>query len=295
MAKFSEAEEALNSAGFDHAIMHAEPNVQTYYVPSYDVEQAKEFVDLKHHELCELGYDLKLEKIRGGVLLIVAIRALNELNIPLGSHHMSYQKKLDDLFNKPLAEEQYHSATAGMNRTNQTTRQRQSYTDNSTYGGVVHPVSARAQDKRRKKAKPVTDQIAEALEGLGTPTDVQPSNLFNNLIKGMDALGEKLGLGSIRTKLDEKGIKFKRSKDNTAVIFYVLNGTTGAPQPIARVSIEQLEKPHEFETTLLSLLDLSRGDAPGAMKQQQELLRAQEQAVREVAKSAVPQPEENLA
>jgi hypothetical protein len=75
----------------------------------------------------------------------------------------------------------------------------------------------------------------------------------------------------------------------------VLNGTTGAPQPIARVSIEQLEKPHEFETTLLSLLDLSRGDAPGAMKQQQELLRAQEQAVREVAKSAVPQPEENLA
>jgi hypothetical protein len=291
MAKLDDARETLENAGFDIALMHAEPSAMNFFIPSHHANLAKEYVDQKHHVFKQDGIELTINKIRGGIIITAAIRALNELNIPSGSSTMSYKTKLDDLFNKPLAEEQYHSATAGMNRTNQSTRQRQSYTSNTTHGGVEHPVSPKAQDKKLRRKK-VTEQIAEAIDGIATPTGTQPVDLFNNLIAGMDHLGDKLGIGSIRNKLAEKGINFKKSKDNTAVIFYVMNATTNSPQPIARISIEQLEKPHEFETTLLSLLDLSRGDAPGALKQQQELLRAQEQAVREVAKSAIPQPEE---
>jgi hypothetical protein len=184
-----------------------------------------------------------------------------------------------------------HSATAGMFRANQSTRHRQSYNSNKTYGGNEHPAAPTAKKEPRKS---VAEQINEALDGIATPYEAQPDELFQNLLGGMDALGNKLGVGSIRRKLADKGIQYKKSKDNTAVIFYVMNASTKAPQPIARVTAEQLAKPHDFENTLLSLLDMSRGDAPGALKQQQELLRSQEQAVRDVAKNVMPAPTEEV-
>jgi hypothetical protein len=289
--RLDDAKTELENAGFDSALMHVEPTTLSYFVPKYDVDKALEFCDLNHHKLAENGIELKDHKIRGGIVITLAIRALNELNIPSGRPTMSYLDKLNKAFFTSVNEEQYHSATSGMNRTNQSTRQRQKFQSNTTHGGVEHQASPAAAAKKKKK-KTVSEQINEALEGMATSTGAQPNDLFDSFIASMDTLGSKLELGgSVRDRLTQKGIQFKKSKDNTAIIFYVMNATTGAPQPIARVSAEQLEKPNEFEEILLSILDLSRGDAPGALKQQQELIRAQEQAVRDVAKSAVPQPE----
>ncbi len=286
------AKEQFEEAEFDHALMHDEPGILTYYVPKHDARSAREYVDNHHHEYKRDGIEISLKEIRGGVIVILAVEALNELNIPMGRNAMKYKQKLDRIFSKPLAEEQMHSATAGMFRANQSTRHRQSYNSNTTHGGTEHPASPKAeQEEIEERRKSLRDQITEALDGMATPNDVQPDQLFQNLVASMDRLGGKLGVGSIREKLAAKGIQFKKSKDNTAVIFYVINAATKAPQPIARVTAEQLAKPHDFENTLLSLLDMSRGDAPGALKQQQELLRSQEQAVRDVAKSVMPDPE----
>jgi hypothetical protein len=280
---------------FDHALMHDEPEMLTYYIPKHDARTARDYVDNHHHEYQRDGIEISLKEIRGGVIVILAVEALNELNIPMGRNAMMYKQKLDRILSKPLAEEQMHSATAGMFRANQSTRRRQSYNTNTTHGGVEHPASPKARKEEpadiKERRKSLKEQITEALDGMATANDIQPDQLFQNLISSMDKLGGRLGVGSISDKLSAKGIQFKKSKDNTAVIFYVINAATKAPQPIARVTAEQLAKPHDFENTLLSLLDMSRGDAPGALKQQQELLRSQEQAVRDVAKSVMPEPE----
>lgn len=285
-SKLLNAKQMFEESDLDKALMHDEPEVSTYYVPKHDAKAARAYVEDHHHLYKSLGIELSSKDIRGGIIVILAVEALNELNIPMGRIHMLYKKKLDDIFGRPIAEEQMHSATSGMFRANQSTRHRQSYNSNTTHSGREHPASPKAA-----KRKSVGEQIAEALEGMATPSDMQPDELFGNLLASMDSLGARLGVGSIRKKLAEKGIQYKKSKDNTAVIFYVLNAATKAPQPIARVTADQLAKPHDFENTLLSLLDMSRGDAPGALKQQQDLLRSQEQAVRDVAKNALPQPE----
>ena len=285
-----EARHDLEQSGIDCALMHDEHDTISYYVPKHETNTARDYVEEYHHKYLEKGVELSFHKIRGGSLIILAVKALNELNIPMGRMNMLYKNKLDKIFNRPLAEEQMHSATAGMFRANQSTRHRQSYNTNTTHAGKEHPASPKAAEEKNDKPKSVSEQITEALEGMATPYEAQPDDLFQNLLSSMDALGEKLGVGSIRKKLADKGIQYKKSKDNTAVIFYVMNQTTKAPQPIARVTAEQLAKPHDFENTLLSLLDMSRGDAPGALKQQQDLLRSQEQAVRDVAKGVVPDP-----
>jgi len=288
-----EAQQTLEQSGIDCALMHDEHDILTFYVPKHESNTARDYVEEYYHKYLAKGIELTLHKIRGGSLIVLAVKALNELNIPMGRVHMLYKNKLDKIFNRPLAEEQMHSATAGMFRANQSTRHRQSYNSNKTHSGREHPASPTAQkEETPKPRKSVVEQINEALEGMATPYEAQPDDLFQNLLQSMDALGDKLGVGSIRKKLADKGIQYKKSKDNTAVIFYVMNQTTQAPQPIARVTAEQLAKPHDFENTLLSLLDMSRGDAPGALKQQQDLLRSQEQAVRDVAKGVMPEPTE---
>ncbi len=286
--KLIQAKNQFEQSGLEFALMHDEPEVSTYFVPRHQSKLVRDYVDEYHHQYKQSGIDLEIRKIRGGMLLTLAIKALNELNIPMGRLNMMYKKKLEDIFNKPLVETQMHSATAGMFRANQSTRRRQAYNSNKTHSGNAHPASP----EKTEQLKTVAEQINEALEGIATPYEAQPDELFQNLLGSMDALGNKLGVGSIRQKLAQKGIQYKKSKDNTAVIFYVINASTKAPQPIARVTAEQLAKPHDFENTLLSLLDMSRGDAPGALKQQQELLRSQEQAVRDVAKNVMPAPTE---
>lgn len=286
--KLISAKQQFEQSGLEFALMHDEHDVSTYFINKRQAKMAEVYTDKHHHQFKKSGIDLEIKRIRGGVILTLAVKALNELNIPMGRPNMMYKKRLEDIFNKPLAEAQMHSATAGMTRANQSTRHRQSYNSNKTHSGREHPASPTF---KKKPHKSVADQINEALDGIATPYEAQPDELFQNLLSSMDALGNKLGVGSIRQKLAEKGIQYKKSKDNTAVIFYVINASTKAPQPIARVTTEQLAKPHDFETTLMSLLDLSRGDAPGALKQQQDLLRSQEQAVRDVTKNIMPEPE----
>lgn len=133
------------------------------------------------------------------------------------------------------------------------------------------------------------DSILEALDGMATPGDVQPNELFVKFARALRVLGTKLGIGPIQDVLKEKGIKWKKSDDLSSIIIYVDNSQTGAAQPITRITPEDLDKPKDFEDKLLDMLDFAKGKAPGSFKQQQEMIRKQEQLAREIAKAAMPQ------
>ena len=274
---------------------------------------------------------LDIHKVRGGLLLAFSVQALSEQQIQqfinaIGeeSEIMNLKDKLDIELSKPISittkvevvestvplsfeetavkivEDQFKDAMSGMERSNQTSRQRNLSTVMSTYAGKT---PGRNPKKKGRAAKPHTEDeqksfdlaLLEALAGMATPADSQPNDIFAKFSNALKLLGQSMGIGPLQDKLKEKGIKYKKSKDGQAIILYVINASTNAPQPISRISLETLSKPHDFEEQLLHMIDFSKGEAPGAFKQKQEELRDQEKAVRDIAKSVNPQPEQGEA
>lgn len=139
--------------------------------------------------------------------------------------------------------------------------------------------------------KKFDESLQEALDGLATPDDQQPMDLFKKFAQALKVLGDELGIGPIQDRLQEQGIHWKLSDDKRSIILYVINASTDAPQPVSRVSAETLDEPHEFENELLRMLDFARGQAPGAFEQEQERINDQQKAVSDVAKAAAEKEE----
>lgn len=269
---------------------------------------------------------LDVQKVRGGLLLAFSVQALSEQQIQqfidaIGEERqtMNLRDRLDFELQKPISlqeapksepialsfeelasqivEDQYKDSISGMIRSNQTSRQRNLSTVASTYAGKVPGRNPRKKKERSdiEESRSFDIALLEALQGMATPTDAQPNDLFNKFAQALQQLGKTMGIGPLQNKLKEKGIEYKKSKDGQAIILYVLNATTKAPQPIARISADTLSKPHDFEEQLLHMIDFSKGEAPGAFKQKQEELRDQEKAARDIAKQLNPQPEEGQA
>jgi len=229
---------------------------------------------------------------------------------------------------KKIVESQRKSATGGMTRANQTSRNRQALTSDVTVGGVEHGASPRAIDlgkktksqssKGTKKGvskgpetrfenkicltlglKPTStqsnfdNQLFEALDGMATATGAQPGDLFAKFARALQVLGQQMGIGPLQDKLKEQGINWKKSDDGLAIILYVKNATTGSPQPIARITSETLEKPNDFEDQLKNMLDFAKGEAPGTLTQKQNELKDQERAIRDIAQAISPQDQES--
>lgn len=225
--------------------------------------------------------NIELKKIRGGTVLVISDKAITELE---KAEHMNKINEYAELLSiaRDIVESQRHSATSGMHRSNQSGRQRHSYQSNTTHGNIEHPNSARYRKLHKK--------LNEALEGIANSADIQPSEIFDKFGKAMQELGATLGIGPLQQVLTQRGISWKTSSDKQAIIFYVQNAKTDAPQPIARINYETLFKPNEFEQQLLSMLDLAKGDAPGAFSHKQEVMRNQEKAVREISRKLVQPP-----
>ncbi len=230
--------------------------------------------------------NIELKKIRGGTVLVISDKAITELE---KAEHMTKINEYADILNvaRELVESQRHSATSGRFRSNQSSRQRRSFTSNTSFGGIEHPNSPRAKSMRKGV---LNRKIDEALNGIANAQDVQPQDIFAKFGQAMNDLGMTLGIGPIQDVLKNRGISWKTSSDKQAIIFYVKNASTNAPQPIARINYETLFKPNEFEEQLLNTLDLAKGDAPGAFAHKQELMRNQEKAVREISRKLVQPP-----
>lgn len=225
-----------------------------------------------------------------------------------------------------IVEGQFKSATQGATRANQTSLQRQRVGSNKTLGGAENPPPAKGHDSDDPQATtgasqpakgpptrfenrvadafelaPIRSrrnfnrQLNETLQGMATPDGAQPGDLFQKFAQSLSVLGQNMGTGPLQDQLKQQGINWKKSDDGQAIVLYVVNAQTKAPQPIARISAETLSKPSDFEAQLLNIMDFAKGDAPGSFKQRQEELQAQEKAVREIAKSLGPQDANAIA
>jgi hypothetical protein len=226
-----------------------------------------------------------------------------------------------------IAEGQFKSATQGATRANQTSLQRQRVGSDRTLGGAQNPPAAKGHDSddpqattrpsQGTKAPPtrfenkiartfnVTEPMRvrrdfhralnETLQGMATPDGVQPGDLFQKFAQALAVLGQNMGTGPLQDQLKKQGINWKKSEDGQAVVLYVLNASTKAPQPIARISAETLSKPNDFQTQLLNIMDFAKGDAPGTFTQKKDELAAQEKAARQIAQQLGPQDPNAIA
>lgn len=260
---------------------------------------------------------MDIRKVRGGTIISLSVRALSESEISQillkeSVEYMDFTDKIDQAFHRPLprakytpsqrptldelaqniAEQmQYKDATKGATRANQSSRQRNYRTMTATYGGV-QSIGGKPCKAGKKSKSNFDKQLHEALDGMATATDQQPTDLFANFASALRELGTQMGIGPLQDQLKAQGINWKKSDDNQAIILYVVNANTNAPQPIARISAETLSKPHEFQKQLLYMVDFSRGEAPGAFEQQKAELQAQEKAAREITSALNPENKE---
>lgn len=216
-----------------------------------------------------------------------------------------------------IVENQLKSATQGMARANQTTLQRQRVGSNKTLGGIDTTLKtdqeapqATTGTTQSRNAPPTRfenrlsaafnltgstqrsafeRQLMETLDGMATPDGAQPGDLFSKFANALSILGKNMGIGPLQEQLKQQGINWKKSDDGQSIILYVVNASTQAPQPIARISAETLTKPSDFEAQLLNLMDFAAGDAPGSFKLKQQQMQTQEKTVREIAKQMGPQ------
>lgn len=126
-----------------------------------------------------------------------------------------------------------------------------------------------------------------SLDGLGS--EYQPNDIFQRFAKALDFLGRQMAIGPIQGLLKRQGINWKKSEDGQAIIFFVTNAATNAPQPVARVGYQTLTKPQEFQKQLLAMVDFARGQAPGTEQQKYEDAQQAQKSVREVANQFAPQ------
>lgn len=312
-------DEWCKSQGIAYDIVCDESDLQGVMLFRKDVAKLSELMSILAPIIQEQGIHAQVQKVRGGNIVAFSIKAISESVMDriitdagmkvVGSTfaervHRAFSITIPDPKPQPeppepvdlyasakkIAEAQYKYATAGSFRNNQSSRQRQAYTSDTTFGGREHPSSPKAKSKRKNTK--FQNSLQEALDGIATPTGNQPKELFAKFGRALTTLGTQLGIGPIQDRLREQGIEWKQSDDGQSIIFYVVNATTKAPQPIMRIGSETIDEPHEFQKELTKMLDFAKGNAPGSFQQQQELIQQQEKVVRDVAQAVTPKEQE---
>lgn len=126
------------------------------------------------------------------------------------------------------------------------------------------------------------DIVQEAADELSSGQDV-----FKQFSKAMKILGEQLGIGPIQQKLKKRGISYKLNREKDSLVFYV-NNEQGEKQPIARISKQNLNSQHDFQSNLEMMVDMANGDPPGTIKQKQERLREQQNVISDLSRVVFP-------
>lgn len=150
----------------------------------------------------------------------------------------------------------------------------------SNFGFELKSNAGQITDMPRKPKYDIDSIVEEVGDELST------QQLFKQFGKAMKVLGEQMGTGPIQDMLKKRGINWRMSEDNTALIFFLAKD--GQEQRIAQVSAESIGSQNEFQDQLLNMMDFATGEAPGTFKQKQEQLRNQQQLVQDVSKAVWP-------
>jgi hypothetical protein len=245
--------------------------------------------------LADTGVHLETKKVRGGTIFALSLTSIAEKRMQAFEEEfgpMTFSDKIAEAFyttvsvegkdEEPqiteatflqsalkIAKEEQHQPT---NRITPT----EGYMQKIVGGEVL----GRPEFSRR---------LDETLQGMATPSGVQPGDLFSKFSDALNIMGKTMGGISVQDQLKQRGINWENEPDGQAVQLYVINGTTNAKQPVGRISAATLEKPADFEMQLLNILDFAKGDAPGTFKQKQEEMKMQQQAASDIAKKFGPQ------
>jgi len=289
---------------------YEESDLQSVFVTTKDQDTLNQIAHEVSRKFDDDRVHLDTRRVRGGTIISLSVAAINEkqwdkiIDAYYGEKKMKAlqeRNSFDFLADaKRILESQYKGATAGITRSNQSSRQRNLSSFQMTLGGVHHPTSSKkSQRDKVQKESAISKRInntlkLEGLDGMATPTDNQPKDLFQKFGTALKVLGDQLGIGPIQERLKQQGINWKLSADGLSIILYVMNATTKAPQALLRIPSEALDEPHELEEQLRNMVDFAKGEAPGALKQQQAMISAQEKAVRDVVKAFQPdKPDES--
>lgn len=325
----SEIDRWCDDNNVEYGDLWDEQNIKSILIFKKDKSKVQSLIDNVRTD----NVNVETKKIREGIIVILSVKSLSELKsqgenvdfrnkIEMAITQTTSSDISESVYVNPseldlmstakkIIESQYKPATKGLNRSRQRNKinfgrpagEHKPEEPQATTLASVGP-GMRFENKiasavnsftsPTQKIKPFNKSLNEALDGMATNDDIQPSDLFQKFAKALSVLGQNVGTGPLQDQLKKQGINWKKSDDGQSIILYVNNATTNAPQPIARISAETLAKPSDFEAQLLNIMDFAKGDAPGSFKQKQQELQSQEKTVREIAKTMGPQEENGV-
>jgi len=283
---------------------------------------------LEHLQPLLSNIHLEKQKVRGGTILAFSVAAISESvmeNMVKNSGNKkvesSFIEKIADAFDSPVvmpteetvdevdikqalldsakkiaAEDQYKTPTIARKAASATSRLKKSAVNpllHKELQGSEAPAKDDEEDSVTESLTPgkFDNALNEALSGMATPDGQQAGDLFEKFHKALDVLSAEMGI-KLQDALAQQGIKAKVSDDKSRVILYTISKDTGAPVPLHQIDAEMLADKTQFENKLRDIVDLAKGQAPGTDKQQQDIMRNQDQAIRDIATAVSPEDQE---
>ena len=272
------------------------------------------------------GIHLQKQKVRGGTILAFSVAAISESvmesiikNSGNKKMELSFEERIADAFNSTAvpteevvdevdlkqallnsakeitAEDQYKDPTIARKGSSATSRLKKS---------AINPLLRQEPKDSEGPPKDEEDSVTESrctlnfdqvldetLSGMATPDGQQSSDLFEKFHKALDVLSAEMGI-KLQNALSQQGIKAKVSDDKSKIILFTISQDTGAPVPLHQIDAEMLADKTQFENKLRDIVDLAKGQAPGTDKQQQDIMRNQDQAIRDIAVAVSPEDQE---
>lgn len=260
-------------------IVSDESDIQGFKLFNADDKIIKSLDDYLFQHLVDNKIHIDYKKIRGGFIVVLTLEAISETRfinlIRIMGEEMgtgSFESRIDSAINTKHSDD----------------NPRRTMNDLSLYVAACRLANKITESKRYVSQKRTNDRFKHKLCEALDQIENNPSDLFTRFAYALKNLGEMMKIGPLQEMLKKQGINWKKSDDGRSIILYIINATTNAPQPISRISSEELDQPSKFQDQLTAILDFVKGDAPGAFKQRQDEMRNQEKAIRDVAQSVAP-------
>jgi hypothetical protein len=272
------------------------------------------------------GIHLEKQKVRGGTILAFSVAAISESvmeNIIKNSGNKkmesSFKERIADAFNSTVvvsteevvdevdlkqalldsakeiaAEDQYKTPTIARKAASATSRLKKSAVNpllRKELQGSEAPTKDEEDNVTESRQLNFDQVLDETLSGMATPDGQQSGDLFGKFHKALDVLSAEMGI-KLQDALSQQGIKAKVSDDKSKIILFTISQDTGAPVPLHQIDAEMLADKTQFENKLRDIVDLAKGQAPGTDKQQQDIMRNQDQAIRDIAVAVSPEDQE---
>ncbi len=260
-------------------IVSDESDIQGFKLFNADDKIVKSLDDYLFQHLVDNKIHIDYKKIRGGFIVVLTLEAISETRfinlIRIMGEEMgtgSFESRIDSAINTKHSDD----------------KPRRTINDLSLYVAACRLANKITESKRYVSQERINDRFKHKLCEALDQIENNPSDLFTRFAYALKNLGEMMKIGPLQEMLQKQGINWKKSDDGKSIILYIVNATTNAPQPISRISSEELDQPSKFQDQLTAILDFVKGDAPGAFKQRQDEMRNQEKAIRDVAQSVAP-------